>query len=90
MTLMARRRMLVRFSARPASGRIREARVIEGGEGRCPGGRKRGRYVVTASRAVSWVPAMSGRGPGGVREGSGDRSCEARDRRAPVGKGSKR
>lgn len=36
MTLMARRRMLVRFSARPASGRIREARVIEGGARRAP------------------------------------------------------
>ncbi len=33
---MTRRRMLVRFSARPASGRIREARVIEGGGRRAP------------------------------------------------------
>ncbi len=33
---MARRRMLVRYSARPASGRIREARVIEGGEAPLP------------------------------------------------------
>jgi len=36
LTLMARRRMLVRSSARPASGRIREARGIEGGGRRAP------------------------------------------------------
>ncbi len=87
MTLMARRRMLVRFSARPASGRIREARVIEGGEGRCPGGRQ-ARPMHHDRFPGSLL------GPGQVREGSGngsgDGSCEAGDRRAPVGKGSKR
>ena len=71
-------------------------RAHSGGPGdrgrRAPGaaalaGGSHGRCIMTASRAVSWVPARSGNGAG---NGSGDRSSEARERRAPVGKGSKR
>ena len=88
MTLMARRRMLGRFSARPASGmstRIREARMIEGGGRRAPRPRREKAGPMRRDRFPGSLL-----GPGQGREGSGDRSCEARDRRAPVGKGSKR